>query len=75
MPIRVANFGSLFRMLVAREFKYVDIFFYHLVQNGVFVWEGRNCFLSLAHTDEDVDFVISAIKKSLRETREVETIR
>ncbi|HEX8148768.1 MAG TPA: MupA/Atu3671 family FMN-dependent luciferase-like monooxygenase [Pyrinomonadaceae bacterium] len=69
VPIRVANFGSLFRMLAGREFKYIDIFFYHLVQNGVFVWEGRNCFLSLAHTDEDVDFVVAAIKKSLRETR------
>ena len=69
VPIRAVNYGSLFRLLTGREFKYVDIFYYHLVANGVFVWEGRNCFLSVAHTDEDVDFIIRAVKKSIEQTR------
>jgi len=69
VPMRVANYGSLFRLLTAREFKYVDIFYYHLQENGVFVWEGRNCFLSTAHTDEDVEHIIEAVRKSIEQTR------
>jgi natural product biosynthesis luciferase-like monooxygenase protein/amino acid adenylation domain-containing protein/non-ribosomal peptide synthase protein (TIGR01720 family) len=68
-PVRAVSYGSLFRMLFSREFKYTDLFYYHLVDNGVFIWEGRNCFLSTAHTDEDVEFIFAAIKKSLNQLR------
>lgn len=70
VPIRAANFGSLFRLLVSRDFKYSDVLFYHLVENGVFVWEGRNCFLSAAHTEDDVELIIGAVKRSVLQTRE-----
>jgi natural product biosynthesis luciferase-like monooxygenase protein len=70
LPIYVGQFGSLFRLLYPRDFKHMDLFFYHLLDNGVFLWEGRNCFLSTAHTDEDLEFIIEAIKKSVDQMRE-----
>ncbi len=70
LPVYVGQFGSLFRLLYPRDFKHMDLFFYHLLDNGVFLWEGRNCFLSPAHTDEDLEFIIEAIKKSVEQMRE-----
>src|SRR3546814_13960413 len=46
--ISVHHFSSLFRFVGAS-----DLFYNHMIQNGVYVWEGRNCFLSTAHSDED----------------------
>ncbi|MGI5117943.1 MupA/Atu3671 family FMN-dependent luciferase-like monooxygenase [Marinactinospora thermotolerans] len=65
-PVRVAHFGSQFR------FEYrgnMELFFHHLLLNGVYVWEWRNFFLSTAHTDEDVDHIVRAVQTSLREMR------
>ena len=40
----------------------MDLLFYHLLTKGVYVWEWRNCFLSTAHTDEDVDHIVRACR-------------
>jgi amino acid adenylation domain-containing protein len=69
LPIRVVHCGSLFRFEFSREVKLSDIFFYHLLDKGVYTWEGRNCFLSTAHTREDVDFIIAAVKEAAGEMR------
>ncbi len=65
-PIRVVHAHSLFRFVFGAD---ADLFFYHLVDKGVYVWEWRNCFLSTAHTDEDLDFVADAVAESVRELR------
>ncbi|HEU4510905.1 MAG TPA: aminotransferase class III-fold pyridoxal phosphate-dependent enzyme, partial [Pyrinomonadaceae bacterium] len=62
IPIRVVHFGSLFRFVFSEEIKLADLFFYHLLENGVYTWEGRNCFLSTAHTDQDIDRIVTAVK-------------
>jgi natural product biosynthesis luciferase-like monooxygenase protein/amino acid adenylation domain-containing protein len=66
-PVRISHFGSLFR------FEYrgsIDLLFYHLILKGVYIWEWRNFFLSTAHTDADVEFIIHAVKSSLLEMRQ-----
>ena len=69
VPIRVVHFGSLFRFVFSEEIKLADLFFYHLLEKGVYTWEGRNCFLSTAHTDDDINKVISAVKEAASEMR------
>ena len=64
VPIRIVHFGSLFRFAFSGN---LDLLFYHLLSKGVYIWEGRTCFLSTAHTDEDIDYVIQAIKDSVEE--------
>lgn len=66
LPIRIINFGSLFRFSFSEN---ADLLFYHLMNKGVYIWEGRNCFLSTAHTDEDINYLIQALKKSVEELR------
>lgn len=66
-PIRTVHFGSLFRFDFAAD---TEILNYHLLKNGVFVWEGRNCFLSTAHSDEDLAFILDAVRRSIAEMRD-----
>ncbi len=66
LSIRVAYFASIFRFEFAGN---LELFYYHLLEKGVYIWEWRNCFLSTAHTDEDLDFVIQAVKESVAALR------
>ncbi len=62
--IRAQNFSSQFRFISPGN---IDLFYYHLSMHGVFVWEGRNFFLSTAHTQEDIDKILCAVDSSLSE--------
>ena len=76
IPIKLVHCGSIFRFALSGNFSYlyqpleIDLLFYHLIEKGVYIWEGRSCFLSTAHTDEDIDYVIQAVKDSVKELRE-----
>lgn len=63
LPMEVVQFGSLFRFKFKAN---LDIFFYHLIHRGVYIWEGRNCFLSLAHSDDDIERIYTAVTESLQ---------
>ncbi|WP_280189862.1 non-ribosomal peptide synthetase [Delftia sp. PS-11] len=67
VPIRVVHFGSLFRFAFSSN---LELLFYHLMVRGVFIWEWRNYFLSTAHSDADVDFIVQAVKDSVLAMRE-----
>jgi iturin family lipopeptide synthetase A len=65
-PLRIRHFGSMFRFEYRGD---MELLFHHLILNGVYVWEWRSFYLSSAHTGDDVEFVIEAVKKSLRDMR------
>src|SRR3546814_21189406 len=62
--ITVQDFSSLFRFVGAS-----DLFYNHMIQNGVYVWEERTCFLSTAHSDHDLRHVARAVRDSVRGMR------
>src|SRR5215216_1669667 len=64
-PVRVVHFGSLFRFVFERSLALTDLFFYHLLNNDIFTWEGRNCFLSVAHGEEEIERIIDAVRKTV----------
>jgi iturin family lipopeptide synthetase A len=66
-PVRLGHVGSQFRFEHHAD---LELFYHHLLLKGVYVWEWRNFFLSTAHTDDDVDLVIDAVRASLREMRD-----
>ena len=66
LPIRVACFSSMFRFEFSGN---SELFYYHMLEKGVYIWEWRNCFLSTAHTDEDLARVVAAVKESVAELR------
>ena len=67
IPLELVHFGSLFRFASNAN---IDLLYYHLLEKGVYIWEGRNCFLSTAHSDEDIEFLIRAIQESVTELRQ-----
>lgn len=66
VPIRVVHFGSLFRFAFSTN---LELLFYQMMEKGVFIWEWRNYFLSTAHTDADVEYIIAAVKECVTELR------
>ncbi|MBN3925213.1 non-ribosomal peptide synthetase [Nostoc sp. NMS4] len=74
VPIKVVHFGSLFRFIASSPLKFGQLFFYHLLEKGVYVWEGRTFYLSTAHTDADIEHVIKAVKQSIVEMQQGELL-
>ena len=66
-PIEPAHFGSLIRLHMPQA---LDLFYAHLIEQGIYVWEGRSMFLSTAHDDEDVATVIKAVRGALTQLKE-----
>ncbi len=75
-PLRVASFGSLFRFVshgnVSVEFQPVEVnlLMYHLVNRGIYMWEGHTCFLSTAHTDTDLATILASVKAAVQDLQE-----
>jgi amino acid adenylation domain-containing protein len=66
-PISVNHFGSTFRFDATDN---IDLFFFHLIEKGIYVWESRICCLSIAHTDADLEAIVAAVRQSVRELQE-----
>jgi acyl transferase domain-containing protein len=64
VDIVVYNFGTLFRF---KGNVNLDLLFTKLIEKGIYIWEGRNCFLSTAHTEQQLKFFVNAVKKSTEE--------
>ncbi|HYU33923.1 MAG TPA: amino acid adenylation domain-containing protein [Thermoanaerobaculia bacterium] len=68
VPIEAVHFGSLFRFRPARELRYPELFYFHLVDHGVyFTQEAGNCFLTPAHSEEDIDKIQQAVQRSIQD--------
>ncbi|QWR77834.1 amino acid adenylation domain-containing protein [Candidatus Magnetomonas plexicatena] len=65
--IQMVNFASLFRFVLKGDDELLN---YHLLDRGIYVWEGRACFLSTAHTDDDIKFFEDAVRDSIAEMKE-----
>jgi glutamate-1-semialdehyde aminotransferase len=65
-PLKIEHFSSFFRFLFQGN---ADIFFFNLIQNGIYIWEGRTCFLSTAHSANDIEYIIHVIKHILHDMR------
>jgi glutamate-1-semialdehyde aminotransferase/acyl carrier protein len=57
--IAVEHFSSLFRFASEGS---LDLFYHHLLAHGIYIWEGRNCFVSAAHTDADLDQLVETVR-------------
>lgn len=61
IPIEITYCGSLFRFVLKGN---LELFYYIMIMKNVYIWEGRNCFLSVAHTMEDIEKIIQAVKET-----------
>ncbi len=74
LPLRMANFGSLFgsaSLEIAAENSAaltMNLLKYHLLARGVHLL-GVSGYLSTAHTDEDINYIIQAVKDSIEQLK------
>ncbi|WP_435603461.1 aminotransferase class III-fold pyridoxal phosphate-dependent enzyme [Streptomyces sp. bgisy130] len=66
-PLDVEHFTSLFRINVGGSPLAEDMFFLGLLNRGIYVWEGRTCFLSAAHTEADCARIVDAVAETAAE--------
>jgi len=80
LPLSMINFGSLFAIgfsgnyALSQDFVSKNIagmlLYYNLLNRGVLI-RGNGGFLSTAHRDEDLDYLIGTVTQSLEELQEV----
>lgn len=73
-PMYVANFGSLWKVKYHEEFPYSELIFTNLRLRGLHIMDGFPCFITDAHTDADVDFIIARFEEVVAEMVEAEFI-
>jgi glutamate-1-semialdehyde aminotransferase len=71
-PIKLTHFASVVRIAFTEEVELGELLFVHLREKGVHIWDHRPVYMTAAHTDEDVAFVIDAFKRSVEEMQQGE---
>jgi glutamate-1-semialdehyde aminotransferase len=71
-PLRVTHFGSWFCINFPHDLPLASLFFAFMRAKGMHIWEGRPGFLTLAHTDADLERAVTAFKQSLAEMQEAD---
>jgi iturin family lipopeptide synthetase A len=69
VPMRVTFFSSMMYFVFQQEFKYSSLLFAHLRLKGLHILEGRPCFLSTAHTDDEIGYMLDLFRESIAELR------
>jgi glutamate-1-semialdehyde aminotransferase len=67
LPMFIAHFGSLWKLKYTDDLPYSELLFTLLRQKGIHVWDGFPCFMTEAHTDEEINTVITAFCQSIDE--------
>lgn len=67
VPTQIENFASIFYLHFPIEERFASLFYFLLREKGVHILENFPCFLTTAHTEEDLDFVVRAFEESVTE--------
>lgn len=67
VPTRIETFRSIFYFSFQHDQRFASLLYYHLRERGIHIQEGFPCFLTTAHTADDVDRVIEAFRGSIHD--------
>ena len=70
VPLHFEQFSSFFYPHFTESTRWGSLLFFYLREKGIHIWEGRIWFLSTAHTDADLEKILSAFKESIIEMQE-----
>ncbi|OYZ49667.1 MAG: hypothetical protein B7Y15_10045 [Bacteroidetes bacterium 24-39-8] len=71
IPLYVAHFGSLWKLKYKEPIAFSELLFTLMRQNGIHIWDGFPCFITLAHTDDDISKIISVFDIAINRMVEV----
>jgi len=67
LPIYIAQFGSLWKIKFKEEIPYSELLFTLMRHKGIHIQDGFPCFLTEAHTTDDVHMIVQKFEESLNE--------
>ncbi len=67
LPFFVAQFGSLWKLKFREEVPYSELLFVLLREKGLHVWDGFPCFMTEAHTEQEVTLMANLFLASVQE--------
>ena len=67
LPFFVAQFGSLWKIKFREEVPYSELLFTLLREKGLHIWDGFPCFMTEAHTEQEVTLMTDLILASVQE--------
>jgi len=73
-PVVVKTFASLWRATFAEEHSLQDLLFAMMRSRGVHILDNFPCFLTTAHTPEDIAVIKTAFKESILELQEADLL-
>jgi acyl transferase domain-containing protein/glutamate-1-semialdehyde aminotransferase len=65
--VRLRHFASWFMFELPNDAPLATLFFAYMRHHGVHIWEGRPGFLTLAHSDDDLDRIAEAFSRSIEQ--------
>ncbi|NPC71099.1 amino acid adenylation domain-containing protein [Corallococcus exiguus] len=69
-PLRIKHFGSLWKTFVTGDAANADLLFCLLRDKGIHIWDGFPCFFTTAHSDADLQRLITAFQDSVTELQD-----
>ena len=67
LPAVVARYGSLWKLKFTEDIPYGDLLFTLMREKGIHIWDGFPCFMTEAHTEEDIQQIIVAFHDCFQE--------
>lgn len=67
VPITIVGFGSLWRMKFLEDIPYSELLFTLMRLKGIHILDGFPCFITDAHTEDDIRTMLAAFNESIDE--------
>ncbi|MDR6337940.1 amino acid adenylation domain-containing protein [Filimonas zeae] len=74
VPVYAVHFSSLWKLKFHEEYPYSELLFTLLREKGIHIWDGFPCFLTEAHTTEDVDTILQVFEESIAALKAVQLV-
>lgn len=74
VPLSVVFFGSLWKIKFLEDYPYSELLFTLMREKGVHIWDGFPCFLTEAHTMEEIEIIALKFRESVEELAGVKLI-
>jgi amino acid adenylation domain-containing protein len=66
-PLKIANCGSMCKIKIPQEIPYEELIYVMLREKGLHVWDARPTFITTAHSDDDIAFIVQTFKDAIDE--------
>lgn len=66
-PIKIANCGSMCKIKIPQEIPYEELIYIMLREKGIHVWDARPTFITTAHSDDDLAYIVKSFKEAMDE--------